>query len=147
MGGMGFIHSAECEIMRNSALINIHMINAAAEAGIERYFLSSSACVYRDMTFEEPELTEELPIRETGQRIRLGKALRREDGDGLRPEVRYGGPHCAVPEHDGPEGTWTGGREKAPAAICRKVCMASDGGEVEAWGDGKAMEPIPTLTT
>ncbi len=58
MGGMGFIHSAECEIMRNSALINIHMPHAAATAQVERYFFSSSACVYRDMDPEEPEMPE-----------------------------------------------------------------------------------------
>src|SRR5512143_1110324 len=58
MGGMGFIHSAECEIMRNSALINIHMTHSSAAAGVKRYFFSSSACVYRDMEFDEPELSE-----------------------------------------------------------------------------------------
>ena len=140
MGGMGFIHSAECEIMRNSALINIHMINAAAEAGIERYFLSSSACVYRDMTFEEPELTEDAayparPDNEYGwEKLyaeRMAMAYARKYDMAVRI-ARFQNTY-------GPEGTWTGGREKAPAAICRKVCMASDGGEVEAWGDGKAM--------
>lgn len=59
MGGMGFIHSAECEIMRNSALINIHMTRAAAEMGVPRYFFSSSVCVYRDMQPGEPEMTED----------------------------------------------------------------------------------------
>lgn len=59
MGGMGFIHSAESEIMRNSALVNINMIHAAAQAGIKRYFFSSSVCVYRDMRPGEPELKEE----------------------------------------------------------------------------------------
>jgi len=58
MGGMGFIHSAECEIMRNSALVNINMIHAAAHAGIKRYFFSSSVCIYRDMEPGEPELSE-----------------------------------------------------------------------------------------
>ena len=58
MGGMGFIHSAECEIMHNSALINIHMIDTAARMGVPRYFFSSSVCVYRDMQPGEPELTE-----------------------------------------------------------------------------------------
>ncbi|MEA3218458.1 MAG: GDP-D-mannose 3, 5-epimerase, partial [Acidimicrobiia bacterium] len=58
MGGMGFIHSAVCEIMRNNVLINVNMIDAAAEAGVSRYFYSSSVCVYRDMAVGEPELTE-----------------------------------------------------------------------------------------
>src|SRR5437868_3862750 len=57
MGGMGFIHSAECEIMHNSALINIYMTHAAAAKGIPRYFFSSSVCVYRDMQPGEPEMT------------------------------------------------------------------------------------------
>jgi GDP-D-mannose 3',5'-epimerase len=59
MGGMGFIHSAECEIMHNSALINIYMTRKAAEMGIPRYFFSSSVCVYRDMELGEPEMSEE----------------------------------------------------------------------------------------
>src|SRR5438874_8236268 len=58
MGGMGFIHSAECEIMRNSALININMIHASAHAKVGRYFFSSSVCIYRDMAIGEPELFE-----------------------------------------------------------------------------------------
>ncbi len=58
MGGMGFIHSAECDIMHNNALINIHMIRTAASLGVPRYFFSSSVCVYRDMQPDEPELTE-----------------------------------------------------------------------------------------
>src|SRR5678815_3036382 len=59
MGGMGFIHSAECEIMHNSALINIYMTHTAAQIGIPRYFFSSSVCVYRDMELGEPEMSEE----------------------------------------------------------------------------------------
>ncbi len=62
MGGMGFIHSAECEIMHNSALININMIDTAARCGIGRYFFSSSVCVYRDMAPGEPELTEDQAV-------------------------------------------------------------------------------------
>jgi nucleoside-diphosphate-sugar epimerase len=59
MGGMGFIHSAECEIMHNSALINIHMIHNSSVQGIPRYFFSSSVCIYRDMEPGEPEMTED----------------------------------------------------------------------------------------
>src|SRR5262245_24944894 len=58
MGGMGFIHSAQCEIMKNSALVNIHMVSAAAEARVPRYFFSSSVCIYRDMMPDEPEMPE-----------------------------------------------------------------------------------------
>jgi len=140
MGGMGFIHSAECEIMRNSALINIHMSHSAAQAGVKRYLFSSSACVYRDMTADEPELAEEeaypaLPDNEYGwEKLyaeRTAFAYGRRYGMAIRV-ARF--QNCY-----GPEGTWTGGREKAPAAICRKVAEAGDGGTIEVWGDGSAM--------
>ena len=140
MGGMGFIHSAECEIMRNSALINIHMSHSAAQAGVKRYLFSSSACVYRDMTADEPELAEEeaypaLPDNEYGwEKLyaeRTAFAYGRRYGMAIRV-ARF--QNCY-----GPEGTWSGGREKAPAAICRKVAEAGDGGTIEVWGDGSAM--------
>src|SRR6266496_2668962 len=140
MGGMGFIHSAECEILRNNALININMIHAAARAGIARYFFSSSVCIYRDMKPGEPELTEEdaypaRPDNEYGwEKLyaeRVALAFGRKYGLAVRI-ARF--QNCY-----GPEGTWTGGREKAPAAICRKVAEAADGGTIEVWGDGKAI--------
>jgi len=140
MGGMGFIHSAECEIMRNSALINIHMTHAAAASGVQRYFFSSSACVYRDMTADEPELSEKeaypaLPDNEYGwEKLyaeRMAMAYGRRSGMAVRL-ARF--QNCY-----GPEGTWQGGREKAPAALCRKVAEAPDGGTIEVWGDGSAM--------
>ena len=140
MGGMGFIHSAECEILRNNALINVNMIHAAAGAGVPRYFLSSSVCVYRDMKPDEPELTEEdsypaLPDNEYGwEKLyaeRVALAFGRKYGIAVRI-ARF--QNCY-----GPEGAWTGGREKAPAAICRKVAEAMDGGTIEVWGDGKAI--------
>src|SRR5882762_7069535 len=140
MGGMGFIHSAECEIMRNSALVNINMIHAAAQAGVKRYFFSSSVCIYRDMQPGEPELSEEgaypaLPDNEYGwEKLyaeRTALAFGRKYGIAVRI-ARF--QNCY-----GPEGTWTGGREKAPAAICRKVAEAVDGGAIEVWGDGTAI--------
>jgi nucleoside-diphosphate-sugar epimerase len=140
MGGMGFIHSAECEIMHNSALINIHMVSTASEMGVPRYFFSSSVCVYRDMKFGEPEMTEAEaipanPDNEYGwEKLyaeRMAQAFARNRGIQVRI-ARF--QNCY-----GPEGTWTGGREKAPAAICRKVAMAEDGGEIEVWGDGSAV--------
>jgi len=139
MGGMGFIHAAECEIMRNSALINIHMIHSAANGGVKRYFFSSSACVYRDMEFHEPELSEEeaypaLPDNEYGwEKLyaeRMAMAYGRRYGMAVRI-ARF--QNCY-----GPEGTWKGGREKAPAALCRKTAEAEDGRTVEVWGDGTA---------
>ena len=140
MGGMGFIHSAECEIMRNSALININMIHAATRAAVGRYFFSSSVCIYRDMAPGEPELTEDdaypaRPDNEYGwEKLyaeRMALAYGRRSGMQVRI-ARF--QNCY-----GPEGTWTGGREKAPAAICRKVAEAVDGGRIEVWGDGSAI--------
>jgi nucleoside-diphosphate-sugar epimerase len=95
MGGMGFIHSAACEIMRNSALINIHMIGAAADARVPRYFFSSSVCVYRDMIPGEPEMAESGDAR---QRVRLGKVVRRAHDHGVWSALRHGGPHRPLPE-------------------------------------------------
>jgi nucleoside-diphosphate-sugar epimerase len=140
MGGMGFIHAAECEIMRNSALINIHMTHAAAAAGVRRYLFSSSACVYRDMRADEPELSEAeaypaLPDNEYGwEKLyaeRTAMAYGRRSGMAVRI-ARFQNTY-------GPEGTWRGGREKAPAALCRKIAEAPDGGTIEIWGDGTAM--------
>jgi GDP-D-mannose 3',5'-epimerase len=140
MGGMGFIQSAECEIMRNSCLINIHMTHASALSGISRYFFSSSACVYRDMEPEEPELSEEdaypaLPDNEYGwEKLyaeRMAMAYGRRYGMAVRL-ARFQNTY-------GPEGTWRGGREKAPAALSRKIAEIDDGGTIEIWGDGTAM--------
>jgi GDP-D-mannose 3',5'-epimerase len=140
MGGMGFIHSAECEIMHNSALINIHMTNTASALGIPRYFFSSSVCVYRDMKVGEPEMTEAEavpahPDNEYGWEKLYAErmALAYERNRGM--EVRI----ARFQNCYGPEGTWTGGREKAPAALCRKVAEAEDGGAIEVWGDGSAV--------
>lgn len=140
MGGMGFIHSAECDIMRNSALVNINMIDAAARGGIKRYFFSSSVCIYRDMAPGEPELTEEQAFPAQPDNEYGWEKLYAE-----RTALAYGrrfGTHVRIARFQncyGPEGTWTGGREKAPAAICRKVAEAPDGGTIEVWGDGSAI--------
>jgi nucleoside-diphosphate-sugar epimerase len=140
MGGMGFIHSAECEIMHNSVLINIHMTHNASRMGVPRYFFSSSVCVYRDMEPGEPEMTEAQavpanPDNEYGwEKLyseRFAEAYARNRGMTVRI-ARF--QNCY-----GPYGTWTGGREKAPAAICRKVAEAEDGGTIEVWGDGTAV--------
>jgi nucleoside-diphosphate-sugar epimerase len=140
MGGMGFIQAAECEIMRNSALINIHMTNAAAAAKVKRYLFSSSACVYRNMKPEEPELSEAeaypaLPDNEYGWEKLYAERMAMAYGRRFGMVVRI----ARFQNTYGPEGTWRGGREKAPAAFCRKIAEASDGGEIEAWGDGTAM--------
>jgi len=140
MGGMGFIHSAECEIMRNSALVNSNMIDTAASLGAKRYFFSSSVCIYRDMVPGEPELAEgqaypAMPDNEYGwEKLyaeRMAMAYGRRHNIAIRI-ARF--QNCY-----GPEGTWNGGREKAPAAICRKVAEVDDGEAIEVWGDGTAI--------
>jgi GDP-D-mannose 3',5'-epimerase len=140
MGGMGFIHSAECEIMHNSLLINTHMSHAAAQHDVGRYLFSSSACVYRDQRPDEPDLTEDdaypsQPDNEYGwEKLyseRVARAYQRNKGMTVRI-ARF--QNCY-----GPYGTWRGGREKAPAALCRKIAAVPDGGTIEVWGDGTAM--------
>jgi nucleoside-diphosphate-sugar epimerase len=140
MGGMGFIHSAETEIMHNSILINVYMTDLAAKMGVARYFFSSSVCVYRDMKHGEPEMTEAQavpanPDNEYGwEKLyseRMAQAYERRTNMQVRI-ARF--QNCY-----GPEGTWTGGREKAPAALCRKVAESPDGGTIEVWGDGSAI--------
>jgi GDP-D-mannose 3', 5'-epimerase len=140
MGGMGFIHAAVCEIMRNNVLININMIDAAAEAGVSKYFYSSSVCVYRDMAIGEPEMTEDeaypaLPDNDYGWEKLYSERAVTAYGERYGIATRI----ARFQNTYGPEGTWQGGREKAPAAICRKVAEAPDGGEIEVWGDGTAV--------
>ncbi len=140
MGGMGFISVAECEVLHNNALINIHMAHTAAEMGVPRYFFSSSVCVYRDMERGEPPLTEDDAIPANPDNEYGWEKLYAE-----RVAMAYGRHHpmkvrvARFQNCYGPEGTWTGGREKAPAAICRKVAMAENSGTVPVWGDGTAI--------
>ena len=140
MGGMGFISVAECEVLRNNALINIHMAHTAAEMGVPRYFFSSSVCVYRDMEPDEPPLTEDdaipaEPDNEYGWEKLYAERVAMAYGRRYGMKVRI----ARFENCYGPEGTWNGGREKAPAAICRKVAEAEDGGTIEVWGDGTAI--------
>jgi len=140
MGGMGYIEQAECEIMRNSALVNIHMVSAAAAAGVRRYFFSSSVCVYRDMDPGEPELPESaaypaMAENEYGWEKLYAERMAMAFGRRYPMAVRI----ARLQNCYGPEGTWRGGREKAPAALSRKIAMAKDGAEVEIWGDGSAI--------
>jgi nucleoside-diphosphate-sugar epimerase len=141
MGGMGFIESNKALCML-SVLINTHMLQAALKHGVERYFYSSSACVYnadKQRTFEAPSLKEEdayPAMAEDGygwEKLfseRMSRHFREDYG--LRTRVaRFHNVY-------GPWGTWYGGREKAPAAICRKVIEAKVKGkrEIEIWGSG-----------
>lgn len=141
MGGMGFIETHRVECLR-SILINTHMIEASYRAGVQRYFFSSSACAYNTLLQQDPNVT----------------ALKESDAYPAMAERGYGweklmsemfcqeywaerGLETHIARfHNiyGPFGTWFGGREKAPAAICRKVIEAKDTGilEIEIWGDG-----------
>ncbi len=141
MGGIGFIETVHGEVMHDNVLINTHMLEAARLAGVQRYFYASSACIYpryRQETAEVPALAEGEaypadPDNEYGwEKLyteRLCAAYHRDYG----LETRIGRFHNIY----GPYGTYEGGREKAPAAMCRKVAEAIDGGEIEIWGDGE----------
>ena len=141
MGGMGFIHNAECDIMHNSALINLNMAHTAIkEFKVPMFFFSSSVCIYRDMKKGEKELKEEdavpaNPDNEYGWEKLYSERLYQAFGRKYGTKVRV----ARFQNCYGPEGTWRGGREKAPAAISRKIAeVKGNSGEIEVWGDGKA---------
>jgi len=143
MGGMGFISAHHAEILHNNSLINIHTLDAARENGVKRYLYTSSACIYPEYKQMETNVT---PLKE-------------DDAYPAQPQDAYGWEKLIVERlcthyredygidtrivrfHNifGPHGTWDGGREKAPAAMCRKVAMAKLTGNhsIDIWGDGK----------
>jgi nucleoside-diphosphate-sugar epimerase len=143
MGGMGFISSHHSEILHNNSLINTHTLDAARVNGVKRYFYTSSACIYPEF---KQTITNVVPLKE-------------EDAYPAMPQDAYGWEKlvmerlCTHYHEDygietrivrfhnifGPHGTWDGGREKAPAAMCRKVAIAKLTGkhEIEMWGDGE----------
>jgi len=143
MGGAGFVFSGEndAEIMHNSALVNLNVLEACLNRNIKRIFYSSSACMYPEhnqMDPDNPNCAEESaypanPDSEYGwEKLfseRLYFAFQRNHG----LEVRVARYHNIF----GPLGTWDGGREKAPAALCRKIAQAPDDGQIEIWGDGE----------
>ncbi len=142
MGGMGFISWAECEVLTNNVLININMTKISAKMEIPRYFFSSSVCIYRDMKPGESPLSEEnaypaFPDNEYGWEKLYSERVALAYGKRYGMNVRI----ARFQNCFGPEGTWQGGREKAPAAICRKVAEAKLNGldEIEVWGDGTAI--------
>lgn len=143
MGGAGFIFTGEndAEIMHNSATINLNMLDACYRRAINRVFYSSSACIYPEHNQTDP----------------TAPVTREDSAYPAKPDSEYGweklfserlylsynrnhGMECRVARYHnifGPEGAWTGGREKAPAALCRKVAEAPENGEIEIWGDGR----------
>ena len=143
MGGAGYIFTGEndADIMHNSATINLNVADACHKRSIRRLFYSSSACMYPEHNQDDPDNPNcaessaypAAPDSEYGwEKLfseRLFLAYNRNHG----MQARVARFHNIF----GPEGTWTGGKEKAPAAVCRKVAMAKSGGEIEIWGDGR----------
>lgn len=143
MGGMGFISSNHAQILRNNALINLHTIEAARVNDVARYFFTSSACVYPEYLQLDANVT---PLKEEdvypaqpqdayGWEKLIGEHLCRHYREDFGLETRVVRFHNIF----GPLGTWDGGREKAPAAMCRKIATAKLTGNptVEIWGDGE----------
>lgn len=140
MGGIGYITQVGAEIMINSGLINLNMARAAIENKCKRFFFSSSACVYPE---EKQVIEEVIPLKEEDalpahpdtfygwEKLQMEFILESAKED-------YGLERRIARFHNiyGPEGTYDGGREKAPAAICRKIALADDPGKIPIWGDG-----------
>jgi nucleoside-diphosphate-sugar epimerase len=142
MGGMGFIEHNKALCML-SVLINTHMLIAARDAGVQRFFYSSSACVYAADKQTDPNVTAlkesdaypAMPEDGYGWEKLFSERMCRHFWEDFKLETRVARYHNVY----GPKGTWKGGREKAPAAVCRKVAQAKISGvhEIEIWGDGK----------
>ncbi len=142
MGGIGFITSVFADVMHDNVLINTHMLEASVQNKVKKFLFSSSACIYPNYKQTKPDV----------------EGLKEEDAYPADPNEAYGWEKLFTEEmvkayqkdysldarvvryHNiyGPEGTYKGGREKAPAALCRKVAEASDPGTITIWGDGKA---------
>ena len=143
MGGAGYVFTGEndANIMHNSALINLNMLEACNKRRLKRIFYSSSACVYPEynqMEPDKPNCAEDSvypanPDSEYGWEKLFSERIYLSFLKNYGMEVRIARYHNIF----GPEGSWCDGREKAPAAICRKVAEAAEGGEIEIWGDGE----------
>jgi GDP-D-mannose 3', 5'-epimerase len=143
MGGAGYIFTGEHDacVMHNSATINLNIVEAGRKAGVKRFFYSSSACIYPEYNQKDPDnpiCSEEsaypaAPDSEYGWEKLFSERLYLAYMRNYGLEVHVARFHNIF----GPEGTWRGGREKAPAAICRKVAEAAGDGEIEIWGDGR----------
>jgi GDP-D-mannose 3', 5'-epimerase len=143
MGGAGFVFSGQhdAEIMHNSAMINLHMVHYGVEKSVGKVFYSSSACMYPAYNQEDPENPNcaeasaypAAPDSEYGWEKLFSERLFLAFSRNKNLDIRVARFHNIF----GPHGTWTGGREKAPAALCRKIAEQPDGGEIEIWGDGE----------
>jgi len=143
MGGAGYIFTGnnDANVMHNSVLCNLNVLEAAKNAGVKKIFYSSSACMYPEYNQLEPDnpkCSEEsaypaAPDSEYGWEKLFSERLYFAYQRNFGMDVKVARFHNIF----GPQGTWTGGKEKAPAAMCRKVAAAEDGGVIEVWGDGK----------
>ena len=143
MGGAGYLFTGEhdSDVMHNSALINLHMAQFGAQSGVRKLFYSSSACIYPSFNQTDPEnpnCAESTaypaePDSEYGWEKLFSERLYLAFSKNHGLDVRIGRLHNIF----GPEGTWCGGREKAPAALCRKIAEQPEGGEIVIWGDGQ----------
>ena len=143
MGGAGFIFSGEndADIMHNSAMINLNVVEASVKAGVKKIFYSSSACMYPErnqMDPDNPNCAEDSaypaePDSEYGWEKLFSERFYLAANRNYDIDIRIARFHNIF----GPEGSWDDGREKVPAAFCRKVAETPNGGEIEMWGDGK----------
>lgn len=141
MGGMGFIEFNKAQIAHDNVLMDADMLEASRQARVKRFFYSSSACVYPPFRLQQPDappLREEDaypadPVDSYGWEKLYMERLCRHYREDFGLETRVARFHSMY----GPLGTYDGGREKAPAAICRKVALADDGGTIDIWGDGE----------
>src|SRR3954447_14285361 len=143
MGGAGYIFTGEhdADVMHNSATINLNMLDAMRRQKVRKVFYSSSACIYPEFNQldpDNPNCAEDSaypaqPDSEYGWEKLFSERVYLADIRNHKIPVRIARFHNIF----GPEGTWRGGREKSPAALCRKVAEARNGGEIEIWGDGK----------
>jgi len=143
MGGAGFVFTGDndANIMHNSALINLNMVEACYKRNVKKVFYSSSACIYPKYNQEDPDNPKTAedsaypanPDSEYGWEKLFSEHLYLSFYKNYGLDIRIARFHNIF----GPEGSWNDGREKAPAAFCRKIAMAKDGSEIEMWGDGK----------
>ena len=143
MGGAGYVFTGhnDADIMHNSALINLNILDVCYKRNVQKIFYSSSACIYPKYNQDNPNnpKTSEksaypaYPDSEYGWEKLFSERLYLSFHRNYHMNVRIARFHNIF----GPEGTWEGGREKAPAAFCRKIAEAQDGGEIEMWGDGE----------
>ncbi len=143
MGGAGYIFTGEhdADVMNNSALCNLNVLGAAQKEGVKKIFYSSSACMYPEynqMDPNNPKCSEEsaypaAPDSEYGWEKLFSERLYLSYQRNYGIDVRIARFHNIF----GPQGTWNGGKEKAPAAMCRKAAQAKDNSSIEVWGDGK----------